>query len=71
MINLKTNLALGEFRKFVTKIIHFRHISAKIQPKNLKLVHYYLLTVRGNISIGGPGPMAMPLLPLMQLFFRI
>jgi len=32
--------ALGEFLNFVSKIMHFRHISAKIQPKNLKLVHY-------------------------------
>jgi len=31
-----------------TKIMHFRHISAKIQLKNLKLVHYYFLAVRGN-----------------------
>jgi len=28
------------FWKFVTKIIHFWHISAKIQSKNLKLLHY-------------------------------
>jgi len=27
---------LGDFWKFVTKTMHFRHISAKIQPKNLK-----------------------------------
>jgi len=33
-------------------IMHFRHISAKIQTKNLKLVHYQFLAVRGNISIG-------------------
>jgi len=29
--------------------MHFRHISAKIQPKNLK-----------NISIGGAGPLGPP-----------
>jgi len=29
----------------------FRHISAKIQFKNPKLFHFYLLAVRGNISI--------------------
>jgi len=28
--------ALGDFWKFVTKIMHFRHISAKFQAKNLK-----------------------------------
>jgi len=28
--------ALGDFLKFVAKTMHFRHISAKIQPKNLK-----------------------------------
>jgi len=27
---------LGDSWKFVTKIMHFRHVSAKIQPKNLK-----------------------------------
>jgi len=31
---------LGDFKKIVTKITRFGHISAKIQPKNLKLVHY-------------------------------
>jgi len=31
---------LGDFGKFVTKITHFRHISSKSQPKNLKIVHY-------------------------------
>jgi len=25
---------------FVTRMMHFRYISAKIQPKNLILVHY-------------------------------
>jgi len=34
--------------------MHFKHISVKIQPKNLKLVHL----VRGYISIGGPAPWA-------------
>jgi len=29
-------LALGDFCKFVTKIMHFRHISAKLHPQNLK-----------------------------------
>jgi len=28
--------ALGDFWKFVTKLMHFRHIVAKIQSKNLK-----------------------------------
>jgi len=32
--------------------MHFRHISAKIKPKNLKYFHHKLLAVRGNISIG-------------------
>jgi len=42
--------------------MHFRYISAKIQPKNLDLVHYLFLAVRGNISIGGEkGALAMPL----------
>jgi len=31
--------------------MHFKHISAKIQPKNLKLVHYYILAVRRKIWI--------------------
>jgi len=35
--------------------MHFRHISAKIQPKNQKLVHYLFLAVQGNIRLGG-GP---------------
>jgi len=34
--------------------MHFRHISAKIQPKNLKLDYYWFLSVQRNISIGGP-----------------
>jgi len=29
--------ALGNFKKFVTKIVHFRHVSAKIESKNLKI----------------------------------
>jgi len=29
--------------------MNFRHISAKIQPKNLKLVHDQFLALRGNI----------------------
>jgi len=33
--------------------MHFRHISAKIQPKSLKLVHYYFFSLRD--SIGSPG----------------
>jgi len=28
--------ALGDFKKFVTKVMYFRHILAKIQHKNLK-----------------------------------
>jgi len=39
--------------------MHFGHISAKIQPKNLKLVHYKLLAMRDNILIWGErGPWA-------------
>jgi len=26
---------LRDFRKFVTEITHFKHIAAKIQPKNI------------------------------------
>jgi len=33
-------------------MMHFRHISAEIQPKNLKLIHYWFLAVRGNILLG-------------------
>jgi len=38
--------------------MHFKFISAKIQPKNLKLVHYlFRLAVRGNIPVRlGAGP---------------
>jgi len=32
--------------------MHFRHISVKIQPKNLKLVYYQFLAMRGNIRLG-------------------
>jgi len=32
--------------------MHFRHISAKIQPKNLKIIYYQFLAVRGNIDHG-------------------
>jgi len=32
--------------------MHFRHISAKIQPKIVIFVHYYFLAVRGNIQLG-------------------
>jgi len=53
---------LGNFWRFVTKIMHFRHISAKIQPKNLNLVYYQFLAVRGNILIGkGPDLLGSPL----------
>jgi len=45
--------ALGDFWKFI-KISHFRQISAEIQSKNLKLVHYLFLEVRGNIRLGRP-----------------
>jgi len=31
---------LAIFENLLTKITHFRHISAKMQPKNLKLVYY-------------------------------
>jgi len=30
----------GDFWKFVTKTMHFRHILSKIQPKYLKLAYY-------------------------------
>jgi len=43
---------LGNFWKFISKIMHFRHISVKTQPKNLKLVYYQFLAVRGNIRLG-------------------
>jgi len=33
--------------------MHFRHISAKIQPKILKFVHCKFLALRDNISIVG------------------
>jgi len=39
-LGAKSFTALADFLKFVTKIIHFKHITAKIQPKNMKLVHY-------------------------------
>jgi len=43
--------------------MYFRHISVKIQPKTLKLVHYYFLAVQGNIRMedGPPAPFATPL----------
>jgi len=36
--------ALGNFLKFITKILHFRQVSAEIPPKHEppKLVHYYV-----------------------------
>jgi len=41
--------------------MHFRHISAKILPKILKLFHYTFLAVRGNIWLGGGwGSWALP-----------
>jgi len=36
--------------------MHFRHIPAKIQTKNLNVVYYQFLAVRGNISIGRSTP---------------
>jgi len=33
--------------------MHFRHISVKIQPKNLKLVYYQFLSSARQHSIGG------------------
>jgi len=33
--------------------MHFRRISVKIQPKNLKLVYYQFLAVQGNIRLEG------------------
>jgi len=35
--------------------MHFRQISAKTQPKNLKLVHYLFLVCARQHSIEGPG----------------
>jgi len=52
--------ASGDFWKFVTKILHFKHISAKIWPKNLKLVHYLFLAIRGNIRLGSRDPWPSP-----------
>jgi len=46
-------LALGDFWKFVAKITHFRHISAKIQPKNLKLVLFVLSSATQPSNGGG------------------
>jgi len=43
--------------------MHFKHILANIQPKNLKLVHYSFLAVRDNISIGRGGPYTFWLRP--------
>jgi len=44
--------AFCDFWKFVSEIMHFRHISAKIQPKNLK----------EHFDWGGPAhPLATPL----------
>jgi len=42
--------------------MHFRHIAAKIQPKNLKLIYYSFLAVRGNSSLGegGNAPLGPP-----------
>jgi len=36
--------------------MYFRHISAKIQPKNWKLFYYQVLVRSGNNLIGGLGP---------------
>jgi len=49
------------------------HISAKIQPKNLKLVHYKLLAVRGNISIRSASghPWLRPCLGLYLFDFAV
>jgi len=33
--------------------MHFKHNSAKIQPKNLKLVHYSFLAVQSDIQLEG------------------
>jgi len=33
--------------------MHFKHISAKIQPKNMKIVHYLVLSSARQHSIGG------------------
>jgi len=37
---LRPQTSSPDFWKFVIKVMHFRHISAKIQPKNLKLAYY-------------------------------
>jgi len=42
----------GEPQRLATfKIMHSRHISAKIQLKNRKIVRHKFLAMRGNISI--------------------
>jgi len=52
--------------------MHFRRFSAKIQPKNLKLDHYYFLAVRGNIRLLGVGPLGFPLAtPLTSHWFML
>jgi len=49
------------FWRFVTKVMHFRHILAKVQTKNLNPVnYYYFLKVRDNSSIGGGGGLLSP-----------
>jgi len=61
--------SLAIFEKYVIKITHFRHNSAKLQPKNLKLVHYWFLIVRDNIRLGRPAPeppLATPLRKCIQ-----
>jgi len=48
----------GNFWKFVTKIMHFRHISAKIQPKiwNLFIISSY--QCEATSIRGGPSPLS-------------
>jgi len=49
--------------------MYFKHISAKIQPKNPKLVHFYFLAVRGDIRLEGvTHPLATPLLEIMSFW---
>jgi len=46
----------------IKHVMHFRHILAKIQPKNRKLVHDEFIAMLGNISIGRyPAPLGYAL----------
>jgi len=37
--------------------MHFKHILAKSQPKNMELFNYSFLALRGNIRLGVLGPL--------------